>query len=80
MGGLRACMYADPSFAGPCLELLVDKASSNINDTKVIQHFHTGLLSLDNPFHTGLLSLDNPFHTGLLSLDNPRLSLGTCQL
>eukprot|EP00730_Choanoeca_flexa_P020184 TRINITY_DN9871_c0_g1_i3.p1 TRINITY_DN9871_c0_g1~~TRINITY_DN9871_c0_g1_i3.p1 ORF type:complete len:1010 (+),score=284.63 TRINITY_DN9871_c0_g1_i3:333-3032(+) len=35
VGGLRACMHAHPSFAEPCLKLLLDKASSTINDTKV---------------------------------------------
>jgi DNA repair/transcription protein MET18/MMS19 len=35
VGGLRASMHAHPSFAKGCLELLLDKASSTVNDTKV---------------------------------------------
>lgn len=33
--GLRKCMSASPEFAHPCMELLLDKSASTIDDTKV---------------------------------------------
>ncbi|EGD73309.1 hypothetical protein PTSG_05025 [Salpingoeca rosetta] len=35
ISGLRACMTATPLFARACVELVLDKASSTIDDTKV---------------------------------------------